>query len=48
MNKTVFSVELFFSLIAVTVQETATDPARFGSKKGNIALLFNQSAYNKQ
>lgn len=29
-------------------QETATDTTKFWTKKGNISLLFNQSAYNKQ
>jgi hypothetical protein len=48
MKKTVYSLVLFFVMVAVTAQETGTDTTRFWTKKGNISLLFNQSAYNKQ
>lgn len=48
MKKTTFSLLFFFALIATNAQETATDTTKFWTKKGNISLLFNQSAYNKQ
>ena len=43
-----FSLVFFFALISINAQETATDTTKFWTKKGNISLLFNQSAYNKQ
>lgn len=48
MKKTTFSLVFFFALISINAQETATDTTKFWTKKGNISLLFNQSAYNKQ
>ena len=48
MKKMTFSLLFFFALIATNAQETATDTTKFWTKKGNISLLFNQSAYNKQ
>ena len=48
MKKTTFSLVFFFALISMHAQETATDTTKFWTKKGNISLLFNQSAYNKQ
>ena len=48
MKKITFSLVFFFALISMLAQETATDTTKFWTKKGNISLLFNQSAYNKQ
>jgi hypothetical protein len=48
MKKTVFSLVLLLVAIAINAQETATDTTKLWTKKGNISLLFNQSAYNKQ
>lgn len=48
MKKMTFSLVFFFALISINAQETATDTTKFWTKKGNISLLFNQSAYNKQ
>lgn len=48
MKKIAFSFVFFFVLISVSAQETAKDTTKFWTKKGNVSLLFNQSAYNKQ
>ena len=48
MKKIAFSFVFFFVLISVSAQETVKDTTNFWTKKGNISLLFNQSAYNKQ
>lgn len=48
MKKITFSLVAFFALLSMHAQETATDTTKFWTKKGNISLLFNQSAYNKQ
>ncbi|MFV8345553.1 DUF3078 domain-containing protein [Flavobacterium sp. ZB4P13] len=48
MKKTIFSLVLLLVAIAINAQETATDTTKLWTKKGNISLLFNQSAYNKQ
>ena len=52
MKKIVFSVVFLFAMLSAAAQETATDTAtdtiKYWTKKGNISLLFNQSAYNKQ
>ena len=48
MKKIAISFVIFFVLISVSAQETAKDTTKFWTKKGNISLLFNQSAYNKQ
>lgn len=49
MKKIVFSLVLLFAIISVHAQEeTANDTTKLWTKKGNIILLFNQSAYNKQ
>ncbi|MDO8316453.1 MAG: DUF3078 domain-containing protein [Flavobacterium sp.] len=52
MKKIVFSVMFLFTMLSAAAQETATDTAtdtiKYWTKKGNISLLFNQSAYNKQ
>lgn len=48
MKKTVFSLVLLLAAITINAQETAKDTTKLWTKKGNISLLFNQSAYNKQ
>ena len=48
MKKTVFYLAFFLITISVNAQETAKDTTTLWTKKGNISLLFNQSAYNKQ
>ena len=48
MKKIAFSVVFLFAMLSAAAQETATDTIKYWTKKGNISLLFNQSAYNKQ
>ena len=49
MKKIAFSLLFLFALISVNAQEeTVKDTTKLWTKKGNISLLFNQSAYNKQ
>ena len=48
MKKTLLSLVLLLAMITVNAQETAKDTTKLWTKKGNISLLFNQSAYNKQ
>ncbi|OCB77253.1 DUF3078 domain-containing protein [Flavobacterium crassostreae] len=48
MKKTLLTFVLLFALTAVTAQEVATDSTKLWTRKGNISLLFNQSAYNKE
>ncbi|SHM53789.1 DUF3078 domain-containing protein [Flavobacterium xanthum] len=48
MKKIAISFVFVFTILSVTAQETATDTIKYWTKKGNISLLFNQSAYNKQ
>lgn len=48
MKKIAFSLVLLFAIVSIYAQETATDTTKLWTKKGNISLLFNQSAYNKQ
>lgn len=48
MKKTILYLAFFLITIVVNAQETATDTTKLWTKKGNISLLFNQSAYNKQ
>jgi hypothetical protein len=48
MKKTLLSFVLLLAMVAVNAQEFTKDTVKFWIKKGNISLLFNQSAYNKQ
>ena len=48
MKKIAFSIVLFFAIISIHAQETSKDTTKLWTKKGNISLLFSQSAYNKQ
>lgn len=48
MKKIAFSIVLLFAIISIHAQETSKDTTKLWTKKGNISLLFSQSAYNKQ
>jgi len=48
MKKTLLSLVLLLAMITVNAQEIVKDTTKIWTKKGNISLLFNQSAYNKQ
>ncbi|MFV5694245.1 DUF3078 domain-containing protein [Flavobacterium sp. LB3P122] len=48
MKNIVFFLVLLLVANFINAQETAKDTTKFWTKKGNISLLFNQSAYNKQ
>lgn len=48
MKKTVIISFLFLTFIAVKAQETVQDSTKLWKRNGNISLLFNQTAYNKQ
>ena len=48
MKKIVFFLVLLLVANFINAQETAKDTTKFWTTKGNISLLFNQSAYNKQ
>ena len=46
MKKTVFYLVFILSVFSANAQETAKDTTKLWTKKGNISLLFNQSAFN--
>jgi hypothetical protein len=46
MKKTVLSFVFILVLVSVNAQETSNDTIKFWTKKGNISLLFNQTAFN--
>jgi hypothetical protein len=48
MKKTLLSFVFLLAVVSANAQETAKDTTKFWNKDGNISLLFNQSAYNKQ
>ncbi|EIA10054.1 DUF3078 domain-containing protein [Flavobacterium frigoris] len=48
MKKTLLSFVFLLALVTVNAQEISKDTTKLWTKKGNISLLFNQSAYNKQ
>lgn len=48
MKKIAFSIVLLFAITSIHAQETSKDTTKLWTKKGNISLLFSQSAYNKQ
>jgi hypothetical protein len=48
MKKTLLSFVLLLAVIAVNAQDITKDSIKLWTKKGNISLLFNQSAYNKE
>jgi len=46
MKKTVLSFVFLLVVVSVSAQETSNDTIKFWTKKGNISLLFNQTAFN--
>jgi hypothetical protein len=46
MKKTVLSFVFLLVLVSANAQETANDTIKLWTKKGNISLLFNQTAFN--
>lgn len=48
MKNLLLSIALLLAIVAINAQETVKDTTKFWTKKGNMSLLFNQSAYNKQ
>jgi len=48
MKKTLLSFVFLLALVSMNAQEIANDTTKLWTKEGNISLLFNQSAYNKQ
>ncbi|WP_418264389.1 DUF3078 domain-containing protein [Flavobacterium faecale] len=48
MKKIISSISLIFLCIALQAQEVAKETPKIWTKKGNISLLFNQSAFNKE
>jgi hypothetical protein len=46
MKKTVLSFVFLLVLVSVNAQETSNDTIKLWTKKGNISLLFNQTAFN--
>jgi hypothetical protein len=48
MKKILLSFVFLLALVTVNAQEVSKDTTKLWTKKGNISLLFNQSAYNKQ
>jgi hypothetical protein len=48
MKKTLLSIGFTLTVLVGNAQETPKDSTSLWTRKGNISLLFNQSAYNKQ
>jgi hypothetical protein len=48
MKKICYYFSLLFIGIALQAQEVVNETPKLWTKKGNISLLFNQSAYNKE
>lgn len=48
MKKTLLSFVFLLTVVSLSAQEIANDTTKLWTKEGNISLLFNQSAYNKQ
>lgn len=48
MKKIVLTLAFILAIFSINAQEKAKDTTKFWTKKGNMSLLFNQSAYNKQ
>jgi len=46
MKKTVLSFVFLLFVVSVNAQETSNDTIKLWTKKGNISLLFNQTAFN--
>ncbi|MFV5687468.1 DUF3078 domain-containing protein [Flavobacterium sp. ZT3R25] len=48
MKKIVFSLVLLLVVNFINAQETSNDTIKLWTKKGNISLLFNQTAFNSK
>lgn len=48
MKKSILSIVFILAVFFGNAQETPIDTTKVWTKNGNISLLFNQSAYNKQ
>lgn len=48
MKKIAFALLFVSGFMSLQAQETEKDTIKLWTKKGNISILFNQSAYNKQ
>lgn len=48
MQKLLFSIVFILAVLVGSAQEISQDTTKHWTKKGNISLLINQSAYNKQ
>ncbi|WP_326935690.1 DUF3078 domain-containing protein [Flavobacterium sp. PL11] len=48
MKKEIVTLLLFLTFIAVDAQETVKDTTNLWTRNGNVSLLFNQTAFNKQ
>jgi hypothetical protein len=48
MKKSILSIVFILAVFFGNAQETPIDTTKLWTKNGNISLLFNQSAYNKQ
>ena len=48
MKKEIVTLFIFLSFITVNAQETAKDTTKTWTRNGNVSILFNQTAFNKQ
>ncbi len=48
MKKLLLTFVFILSILSIEAQETEKDSTKLWTKKGNVSILFNQSAYNKQ
>jgi hypothetical protein len=48
MKKSLFSIVFILAVLVGNAQEMPKDTTKLWTKKGNLSLLFNQSAYNQQ
>jgi hypothetical protein len=48
MKKTILSFVFLLIIVSVNAQETTNDSIKLWTKKGNISLLFNQTAFNNK
>lgn len=48
MKKSLLSIVFILAVLVGNAQQTQQDTTKLWTKKGNLSLLFNQSAYNRQ
>jgi hypothetical protein len=48
MKKSLLSIVFILAVLVGSAQQTQQDTTKLWTKKGNLSLLFNQSAYNRQ